>query len=137
MTASPENGPPGRTCRSRSQASAKPNSGSDTANQPEQTRPSSRRAHVSEAKYLVRARLTVATVGKLDDLRETGHAVLGVKLRQRLDQPGMVAAEVREDVPDARLGQGLKERFTRRLVALSYAWASEFHGCANYASEPR
>ena len=65
----------------------------------------------AERDHLVRAH---------DELREFAGPALGPRLGERLDQAGMIAAEVGEDVLHARLGERLEERGARRVVALGH-----------------
>ena len=55
-----------------------------------------------------------------DQLRQFALAALGAGLGHGLDDAGVIAAEVGEDVGDARLRQRLKERGARRVVALAH-----------------
>ena len=55
-----------------------------------------------------------------DDPGKLALPAFGPRLRQGLDEAGMVAAEVGVDVGDTRLGQRLEERGARRAVALGH-----------------
>ena len=55
-----------------------------------------------------------------DQLRELIPAAVGLGLGEGLDEAGMIAAEIGEDVADARFGQGLEERAAGRVIALGH-----------------
>jgi len=55
-----------------------------------------------------------------DDLRQRVRPALGAGLRHRLDQPGMIAAEVGEDIRDPGLRQRLEEGGARGVIPLGH-----------------
>src|SRR5262249_59874818 len=63
-----------------------------------------------------------------DELREFAGPTLGPRLGERLDQTGMIAAEVSEDVLHARLGERFEERGARRVVALGHGRGLPVYG---------
>ena len=55
-----------------------------------------------------------------DELRQLILTAIGLGLGEGLDDAGVIAAEIGEDVADARFRQCLEERAARRVIALGH-----------------